>query len=36
MMVADRTIAFRTMVYGSICSDYAKTESLCRGTQFAV
>jgi hypothetical protein len=28
MMTAGRTIAFRTVVYGSICSNYANTESL--------
>jgi hypothetical protein len=32
----ERPIAFRTMVYGSICSDCAKTESLCRSTHLAI
>src|ERR1700738_565472 len=29
-------MAFHPVVYGSICSDYANTESVCGGTQFAV
>src|SRR3954469_14583621 len=33
---ADRTIAFRAAIIGSICSDQAEAESLCRGKQFAV